>query len=897
MGTWLRRLAYLFRQSRRDAELQEEIEAHRELRAAHLRRDGLTPREADDASRRAIGNVLLAREDARDVWLGSWDSWWQDLRYGLRTLRTSPTFTAVAMLTLALGIGVNAGIFTVLNGVLFRDLPAPDAHELVSIASTVTGVKEIATTGFGTVSAAEYHAYRDRARTLAGVLAHSNPAETTLGGETPQQMLGVLVSCNYFAVLRQPPRLGRALTDRDCAPGAPPVVVLGHELWTTTFAADPGILGRTIELNRQFFAVVGVAAEGTYGGSGMRPGYFAPISADPLLSRTPTRYEDDMFFWLYLVGRRHDVHIEEVRAELAVIARQIDQQQPGRSTSLRIERAKPMTIPLGSRGVATGAAAVVMAAFGCILLIACANVANLLLARGTARSQETAIRLSLGASRARIVRQLLTESVLIALAGGLLGFLFSAWSFQSLVTLVVPRVIPPEMPALALGLDLSPDFRVVSFAIALTLVTGLLFGLAPALQVSKPDLQSVLKQDTAGTGSHRGGRLRGMLVGVQVALSMVLMVATGLLLRGLYATHTIDPGFVYRDISYVSFGLDGLPYEPKAAAIFRQRLKDSVTALPGVDALAYASDPPLGEERAAMPIRVPGATRNEFQIAELNGVTAGYFALVGIPIVRGRTFTDAEVANARPDADMTPIVISETTARNLWGTIDPIGRTLARGNFSNEVTGTLQVVGVAADAQVSTLGRIESYFVYVPGGEELLIKSRVDVAATASSVLAIVRSLDPSLVIRVIPLEANLGFWRGLSGTVTTLGGGLGGLALVLAFVGIYGVVSYAVRKRYREIGIRIALGASARHVLGLLLRQTMRPVVVGGVIGFAVAIAVSRILSGVLFGVSPADPIGLGGAALFVLGVALAAGVIAARPAIRADPTVILRGYCQRNE
>ena len=283
MRTWFRRLAYLLRQSRHEAELREEIELHRSLRAEQLERDGLTPQEAADASRRAIGNVLLAREDAREVWLGSRDAWWQDVRYGLRTFRRSPTFTAVVVLTLGLGIGVNAGIFTVLNGVLFRDLPVPNARELVSIAQTVEGGQFTTPTGSGTFTIAEYRAYVNRAQTLSGVLAHSDPRETTLGGETPREIFGVIVSCNYFTVLQEPPALGRALTAQDCELGVDPVVVLGHRVWTTTFAADPGIVGRTIELDRQRFTVVGVAAEGTYGASPMRTAYFAPLSAEPLL--------------------------------------------------------------------------------------------------------------------------------------------------------------------------------------------------------------------------------------------------------------------------------------------------------------------------------------------------------------------------------------------------------------------------------------------------------------------------------------------------------------------------------------------------------------------------------------------------------------------------------------
>ena len=351
MRTWFRRLAYRLRQSRHDAELREEIEAHRALRAAQMERDGLSPQEAANASGRAIGNVLLAREDAREVWLGSRDAWWQDVRYGLRTFRRSPMFTAVAVLTLGLGIGVNAGIFTVLNGVLFRDLPVPAAHEIVSISQAVQGGQFTTTSGAGTFTISEYRAYLDRAQTLSGVVAHSEPRETTIGGDTPQEAFGMIVSCNYFAVLQQPPALGRALTAHDCESDADPVVVLGHSVWTTTFAADHGILGRTVELDRQRFTVVGVAAEGTYGASPFRTAYFAPLSAESLLWPGASRFKDDKIRWLYLLGRRKDAAaVSQVRAELDVLATQIDRQQPGRSTTLTIERATPMTVPPGARG-------------------------------------------------------------------------------------------------------------------------------------------------------------------------------------------------------------------------------------------------------------------------------------------------------------------------------------------------------------------------------------------------------------------------------------------------------------------------------------------------------------------------------------------------------------------
>lgn len=806
-----------------------------------------------------------------------------DCRYAVRALLRSPGFAVAAIVTIALGVGVNAGVFTILNGVLFRDVPAPDAHELVQLEQTVEGAEFTATTGGNnTFTIADYRTYRDRSQTLSGLLAYSGPRETTLGGDAPQKVYGALVSCNYFAVLQALPQVGRALGAQDCEPGAEPVVLLGHALWTSTFASDPRIVGRTVELAGNRFTVVGVAAEGTYGGSPVQTGYFAPLSAEPLLWTGDSRYEDERARWLSLLGRRAaGVGVDAVRAELAVISAQIDQLEPGRTTTLAVARASSATLPTQLRGPATGAAAVLLGAFGLILLIACANVANLLLARGMARSREIGVRLSLGASRGRIVRQLMTESLLLSIVGGVLGSLLALWSFQALVALAMPTAIHPEVPIPALELDFSPDFRVLSYALGITMATGVLFGLAPALQASKPDLNTVIKQDVAA-GGRRGGRLRGTLVGVQIALCMALMMATGLLLRGLQSTYTIDPGFRLDNVAHLSFGTDGGP------AFLDRRFLDEVAALPGVEAAAYVSQTPLGEAVMGSRIRLPGDAENQQRFAEMDAVTPGFFAMLDLPIVRGRNFTAAESADAAREASTRPVIVTVTTARNLWGEADPLGRTLLLDDT------TLEVVGVAADARLGGLGAVDPFYVYLPRfegrGGELLFRSRGDSAATAASVLALVRARDANAVARVLPLGANLAWFRGLSGIVTTLGAALGVLALALATVGVYGIVSYAVTSRYRELGIRLALGARPRDLLGMILRRAMRPVAIGAVVGVAVTAALTRVLASVLFGVSPADPLGIGGAALLVIGVALGAGALAALPAMRAEPTTTLR-------
>jgi putative ABC transport system permease protein len=812
---------------------------------------------------------------------------WNDIRYSVRTLARNPGVTALAVVTIALGIGVNAGIFTTLNGLLFRDLSAPDAHELVTVAQTFDGVPSrigngsVRPVGFTTD---EYRSLSAQTTTLSGIYGQSDPTRTTLGGESPREIIGTIVTCEYFDVLRQPPALGRALRAEDCETGAGPVVVLTHELWTTAFESDPGIIGRVIELNRQLFTVVGVAQEGTHANFGIyRTQYFAPIATEPLLLPNENNLDNDNLGWLSVIGRRA-ASLEQVRAELGVIATRFDAEQAGRTTTLYVERAK--ALPGFLRDMFMRLAAVLMVPFAFVLLIACANVANLLLARATARNREMAIRFSLGASRARVIRQLLTESVLISIAGGVLGSVLAVWAFQTLTSVVIPALTIPGLPPFFV--DASPDFRVVAVMTAVMLGTGLLFGLAPAFQVSKPDLHAAIKQGAQSTGSLHGGRLQGTLVGVQVATTMVLMVAVGLLLRGLTATQTTDPGFEVRDVAFATYDLEGGGYDPAEAAAFQRRLLDEVRALPGVEAAGQAITEPLNPDTEEAGIRLPTQDPGQGRVADLNGVTPDYFDVVGIPIVRGRAFEDADMTDGAGVA-----IVTESTARNLWPDQDPIGQTLLMGSFNGDIT--LEVVGVVGDAQVTVVGQVAPFYLYLPASPpvaqllRLVVKSRTDFSSTAAAIRAAAARLDPGLVVQVSPLESNLEFWRRLSGILTGLTGSLGLLALTLGAVGIYGVVAYFVGRRTREIAIRVALGARPSDVLAMILRRTMRPVVVGAVVGLAGAIAVSRVLSGVLFGVSPFDPLGIGVAALFVVGVAFAAGFLPGRSATRQQPLAAL--------
>ena len=661
-----------------------------------------------------------------------------------------------------------------------------------------------------------------------------------------------------------------------------PPLFLSHDLWVGAFDSDPDILRKNVTLNRQAFAVVGVAPERFHGTEVVKSTFFVPASTLNLLRPGERTYRDADTSWLSLVGRRKDdIGIAQVRAELAVIAAAIDREQSGRVTTLTVERATSLSLPEAKRDI-FAVTAVVLTAFGLILLIACANVANLLLARGAGRSQEIAVRLAIGASRGRLIQLLLTESVMIALVGGIAGTILAWWSFQSLLALLLSS-LPGMIPALAI--DARPDLMALGFALVLTLTTGIVFGLVPTLHISKPDVQAAIKQGTGGSG-RRTGRLRGTLMSVQVAVCMTLLISAGLLLRALYSAQTIDPGFDYRDVTAISFDLPG--YDDQKAVGFQRRLMERLRALPGIESVAQVSRTPLSPGRSGVMFRLP--SENQWHEVDLNVVSPDYFSLIEIAIVRGRAFAASDLDDASRVA-----IVTEATARRYWPNAEPVGQTIVMGFGPNQEI-PMQVIGVASDAQVSRVAQIDSSYVYLPAaprsqaGLSLLVRSDAGFAAIAPAIRASIRQIDPALAVRVAPLEENLEFWRTVSRIGASLSASLSLLALVLSSVGVYGVVSYVVSRRLREVGIRIMLGATSREVRNMILRQTMRPVAIGMVLGIVAAAGTSRILESVLFGVSPLDPSAFVGAALFLTAVAVMASLAPTRRAMRVDPLASLR-------
>jgi predicted permease len=797
-----------------------------------------------------------------------------DIRYALRMLGRNPGFAIAAILPITLGIGINTGVFAVLNSVAWRPLPVPDPDALVSIHQDFRGGPRRLVYGARSLfSSPEYRAYRDEAQTLSGVTAFAHHWTVTLGRESPQEIDGVLVTCDYFDVLKVSPAIGTGLTPANCGNSdAPPAVVLSHALWTGAFGGDPNILHKPIVLNGRDVAVVGVARAGFDGVYMAKAAFFAPISmAGVLRPEHRDLAENANVSWLTLIGRRRNgADLAQVRADLSLIASRIDRQQSGRTTSLTVEPAVALALPAARRDVLRGAG-IVMAAFGLVLLIAAANVANLLLARAATRTREVAIRFSVGATRGRLIQQLLTESAIIALAGAMCGALLFSWLFRTLIPWLLASV-----GADAMRIDATLDLTVLWFALGLTTLTALVFGLVPALQASRGDVHGAMKQDSAAGGR---GWLRGTLVGAQIAVCTMLLVPAGLLTRALYAAHTLDPGFDYRDVAMVRIDLRDPRYEKGNAAIFHEQWLERVRALPGVERIALASRMPLGTGRSQTTFRF--ADEPQGHVVDVNTVSPDFFAVLDIPIVRGRVFEDGEV-----DA----VLVTESTAGHYWPAQDAIGRTVTMDGRRR------QIVGIVRDAQVSQAQDAISSYMYLPAmrgaqrGVSVLARTHAGFDGFAAAVRAETSRLDKGLVVNVQPLANNLGLLQTLSQITAGVAAALSLLALSLAAIGVYGVVAYVVSRRLREVGVRMALGADARDVQRLILRQTLRPVAIGLCLGIAVAAAAARLLQSVLFGVSPYDPLAFTISPLLILASAAVAALMPTRRAMHVNPMTVLR-------
>jgi putative ABC transport system permease protein len=889
----VRKILLLWRRSRLERELDEEMRLHLDLKKEDHVAAGLPPGEARRAAALRLGNPTLLMEDSRASWtFAAVETLARDLRYALRVLRRSPGFAATAVLTLAVGIGANTTIFTLFNAILLRPLPVADPGGMVRLYRTERGG------GRGNLlSYPEYAYYREQNSVFSGLIAYRGEgmfvgpaAADARADQDAETIVAIVASANYFSVLGRTPALGRGFRPEEEVE-ARPVAVLSHGYWRRRFGADPNLVGKTLVLNNRPYTVVGIGPEG-FGGLDLRDAEaWIPLGMFAELGRRTDRDS------LLVRGRlRTGVTLRQARTELQALAARVSALWPD------THRERGVTVSAASTLLAVDAfvASVltpVFAAVALVLAIACCNVCNLSLARAGARRREVAVRLTLGASRTRLVRQLLTESAVLGFAGAACGLLISHWTLDTLYAAVASS-IPPSWGTYAVSV--RPDLRVFGYTFALALGATVLFGLAPALQATRADLAAGLHGAAAG-GARSSGRLRNTLVVAQLGGSLVLLVSAGLLARGLAAAH---PGFETAGILLPDPNLRVAGYDPARAATFRRDLVARLRALPGVARIAVARTIPLdGGVRgvAARPEGAALAPEDRPPRANYTVVSPEYFAALRIPIARGRVFTEEEAHNrARV------VLVSEATARRLWPGQDPIGKRLdvgepltaaASGEAPAPFVPGATVVGVARDCRSVIVWQRDPTYLYLPldygtmdAGRFLVQVSGSAAAGAPERVRAAVRALDPNVPLTVREMDEVVGLALLPFRAAAILSAALGVLALLVASVGVYGVTAYAVSRRTHEIGVRMALGARAGQVLGHLVGSGLRLVGAGLAAGLVASAAASRLISGVLFGVSPLDPPTFAAVALALTAVALAAIYVPARRATRLDPAAVLR-------
>ena len=798
----------------------------------------------------------------------------QDLAYALRRLAHAPGFSLVAIATLALGIGANSAIFSVINAVLLKPLPYAEPGQLVMLSQTWKGEPTVySPQNFLDVAAA--------AQSFESLAAVDGGGITLTGRGAPARLEGSAVSASFFGLLRARPVLGRGFRAEENEPGRNKVVVLSHALWRGRFGGDPAIVGQTIQLNREPHEVVGVAP----------PNLDYPAGAELW---TPMEY-DAVFrshsrgaWYLTVLGRlRPGVSVESARGEVATIAARLAKQYPDQNEGVGGTVRLLHQAMIGQKRTAL---LVLLDAVNLVLLIACVNVANLLLARVAARETELAVRAALGASRRRLVRQLLTESLVLAVLGGVAGVLLASASLDSLLALQ-----PEGVPRLG---EVRIDRSVMAFAAALSVLTGFLFGVFPALHTTARPTAQTLREGSRGVLAGRGQRLRGGLIVAQMALAMVLLTGAGLLIRSFNKLLRVDPGF--RSDSALTFRLS-LPEgvyedEPLRAAFFAELLR-RLEAVPGVRTAGAIMGVPLGGLEFSLSFEVEGrpplppAQQPSMQVRV---VTPGYFRAIGIPIVRGRGLEPSDAAESRP-----VVVLSETAVRRFFPDEDPMGKRIVVGwrRPDGKPPAGGEVVGIVGDVKELGLDQENAPEVYIPHAQlpvnamDVVLHTAVDPLSVTRSVQTVVAGLDPELpVARLQPLEAIVARSVSEPRFYMVLLGAFAAMAVSLAALGIFGVMSYAVVHRSREIGIRVALGAHPRDVLGLVLRHALVLTLAGVGLGALGAAAASRTLATLLFDLSPTDPAILGGTALLLTAVALLASYLPARRATQVDPLVALR-------
>ncbi len=827
------------------------------------------------------------------------DTLQQDLRYAFRTLWKNPGFTVIILLTIGLGIGVNTAIFSLLDQVLLRQLPVQHADELVQFDNP--GAFMGRTMNRSTFSYPMYRDFRERNDVFTGVLARVATPVTATIDNVAERVNAELVSGNYFQVLGVRPLIGRLFTpDDERVANGHPHVVLSHGYWARRFASDPTVLNRTIRLNGHPMTIVGVAPRGFFGVEvGFAPDMIVPVMQKLQMTPTWDDLENRRSRWLSLLARlKPGVTLQQAEASMNVLYRQINEQElkeiesPSASFARRFVE-KRLTVLPGATGRSDlrrsfgTALTVLMGMVGLVLLIACANVANLLLARATLQQKEVAIRLALGASRVAIIRQRFSESLMLAIGGGVLGILLSWWTTQLLINLL------PD-PAIGASLTADPDRRVLLFALVASVATAILAGVVPAVQTTRPALTAALKEEAGSlAGGPRQVRLRKGLVIAQVALSALLLVGAGLFARSLYNLRTLDPGFRTDDL--LTFSIDPAlsGYRPERVLAVLQQMQADLSGIAGVRSVSQSQVGVLTGNQWSRTVNVDGydAKEGEDLNPTMNGVGPAYFSTLGVPLVSGREFSERDGSTAPKVA-----IVNEAFQRYFFGGRSAIGHRFGFGRRSNEAE--IEIVGVVKDTKFSGMRDDPDRFVYLPYGQAPEVNSMTfylrlapDARGIADQVRAVVRRTDAGLpVYDVKTMEVQMDESLFTERVVAMLSASFGMLATVLAAVGLYGLMSYTVARRTREIGIRLALGAERNTVLWMVLREVAVLAGIGLALGLPTAMAAGRLVRAQLFGLSPLDPLTLTVAGVALGTVALVSGLVPARRATKVDPMSTLR-------